>query len=92
MGRALALVWGRGGVEKKAYVKLPALDVLACVLVGDDDDELGDLAADHPFVELGHDFLDVGLDLVVGRDCNVLDTRYFGGGFGVGEGIRTEHV
>lgn len=51
------------------YVKLPALDALAGVLVCDDNDELGDLAADHPLVELGHDFLYVGLDLVIGRDC-----------------------
>ena len=50
------------------YVKLPALYVLASVLVGDDDDELGDLAADHPLVQLGHDLLDVGLDLVVRGD------------------------
>lgn len=49
-------------------VKLPALDVLACVLVCDDDDELGDFAADHPLVELGHDLLDVGSYLVVGGD------------------------
>ena len=52
--------------EKGAYVELPALDVLAGVFVGNDDDELGYLAADHPFVELGHDLLDVGFDLVVG--------------------------
>ncbi len=55
--------------EREANIKLPPLDVLARVLVGDYDDELGDFAADHPLVELGHDFLDVGLDLVVGGDC-----------------------
>jgi hypothetical protein len=31
-------------------IKLPSLYVLACVLVGDDYDELGDFAADHPAV------------------------------------------
>lgn len=51
-----------------AYIKLPSLDVLACVLVGDDDDELGDLAADHPLVELRHYPLDVGFHLIIGRD------------------------
>ncbi len=45
--------------------------MLACVLVGDDNDQLGDLAADHPLVELRHDFLDVGAHLVVGRDQHV---------------------
>ena len=60
---------GRGGREG-TYVELPPLDVLAGVLVRDDDDEARDLAADHPLVELRHDALDVGLDLVVGGDCS----------------------
>jgi hypothetical protein len=38
--------------EESAYVKLPALDMLACVFICNDDDELGDLAANHPLVEL----------------------------------------
>ena len=42
--------------------------MLARVLVCDNDDELGDFAADHPLVELGHDLLDVGSYLVVGGD------------------------
>lgn len=54
------------------YIELPTLDVLAGVLVGNDNDKLGDLAADHPLVKLGHDLLDVGLYLVVGRDCPAL--------------------
>jgi hypothetical protein len=62
---SLSNAWGRRWGE--THVKLPPLDVLACVLVGNDDDELGDLAANHPLVELGHDLLDVGLDLIVGR-------------------------
>ena len=53
------------------YVKLPPFNVLARVLVGDDNDQLGDLAADHPLVELRHDLLDVGAHLVVGRDQHV---------------------
>ena len=46
--------------------------MLACIFICDDDDELGDLAADHPLVELGHDLFDVGLYLVIGRDLAVL--------------------
>jgi hypothetical protein len=61
--RFLCLGWLGG-----THVKLPPLDALACVLVGDDDDELGDLAANHPLIELGHNLLDIGLDLIVGRD------------------------
>lgn len=45
--------------------------MLACVFVRDDNDKLGDLATNHPLVQLGHDLLDVGLDLVVGRDQHV---------------------
>lgn len=40
--------------------------MLAGLFTGDDNDELGDLAAVHPLLELRHDFLDVCLDLVVG--------------------------
>jgi hypothetical protein len=42
--------------------------MLARLFAGDDDDELGYLAAVHPLFELRHDLLDVGLDLVIGRD------------------------
>lgn len=63
--------------------------MLARVFVCDDDDELGDLAADHPFVELGHDLFDVGFYLVIGRDWAVLVAR---GGCGAkGRGL-TQHV
>lgn len=55
----------------ETHIKLPALDVLARVLVGDDDDKLRDLAAHHPLVELRHDLLDVGAHLVVGRHQHV---------------------
>lgn len=65
----LALRKGRGG--DGAYVKLPPLEVLARVLVRDDDDQLRDLAVLHPAVQRGHDLLDVRLDLVVGRDEHV---------------------
>ena len=56
--------------ERKAigYIELPSFNVLAGFFVGDHDDELGDFAADHPFVELGHDFFDVRFDLVVRCD------------------------
>lgn len=36
--------------EKNSYIELPSLDVLARVFVGNYDDKLGYLAADHPFV------------------------------------------
>ena len=45
--------------------------MLARVLVGNDNDQLGDLAAHHPLVQLGHDLLDVCADLVVGRDEHI---------------------
>ena len=45
--------------------------MLACVLIGNDDDQLGDLAANHPLVQLGHDLFYVGADLVVGRDKHI---------------------
>lgn len=73
-GGGLGLFGGGGNVD----VELPALDVLARVLVGDDDDEARDFAADHPLVELGHDFLDVGFYLVVGRDWEGLLARRVG--------------
>lgn len=57
--------------DARTYIELPTLDMLSRVLVGNDDDELGYFAAHHPFIELAHDFLDVCLDLVVGRDCAV---------------------
>ena len=43
--------------------------MLAGLLAGNDNNELGDLAAVHPLFELRHDFLDVGLDLVIGSHC-----------------------
>lgn len=49
------------------YIKLPSLDVLASVFIGDDDDKLRDLAAYHPPVELAHDLLNVGFDLIIRR-------------------------
>lgn len=48
-----------------AYIELPPLEVLARFFARDDDDEFGDFGLLHPFVELAHDFLDVGFDLVV---------------------------
>lgn len=58
--------------EESAYIELPALDVFPCVFIRNDDDELGDLSANHPLVELRHDLLDVSLYLVIGRDFTVL--------------------
>ena len=64
-GLSFAATTGLGGAQE-LDVELPALDVFAGFFAGDDDDELRDFAADHPFVELGHDLFDVGFDLVVG--------------------------
>lgn len=63
--------WGGEGVqeEKRAnYVKLPSLDMVASLFVGNNDDEFGDFTTSHPFVKLGHDLFDVGFDLIV--DCD----------------------
>ena len=62
LGLALALGCALGYLD----VELPPLDVLSGVFVRNDDDELRDLAAHHPPVQLGHYPLDVRLDLVVG--------------------------
>lgn len=43
--------------------------MLAGFLAGNDNNELGDLAAVHPLFKLRHDLLDVGLDLVIGSHC-----------------------
>jgi hypothetical protein len=58
----------RGKKGGATYVELPPLNALACVLVGDDNDELGDLTTDHPLVQLRHDLLYVRLDLIIRRD------------------------
>ena len=42
--------------------------MFAGFLVSDDDDEFRDFAARHPFIELGHDLLDVGFDLIIRSD------------------------
>jgi len=56
-------------VLKTTCIELPALDVLACLFAGDDNDQLRDLAAVHPLFELRHDLFYVRLDLVVGGHC-----------------------
>lgn len=49
------------------------------LLARDYDHQLRDLAACHPFIELGHDLLDVCFDLIVGSDKHIesilLDTK-----------------
>ena len=52
--------------ERGTNIKLPPLNVLARVLVRNDNHQPRDLAADHPLVELRHYALDVGLYLVIG--------------------------
>lgn len=49
------------------YVELPPFNMLPGVLVCYDNHQLADLSSHHPLVQLGHDLLDVGFDLVVGR-------------------------
>lgn len=54
--------------ERVSYIELPSLHVLPSFLVCDDYNKFGDLASHHPLIQLRHDLLDVGLDLVVGSD------------------------
>lgn len=63
----------------RAYVKLPPFQVLARVLVRDDDDQLGDLSILHPPVQLRHDLLDVRLDLVVRRHQHIQSVLFHDG-------------
>jgi hypothetical protein len=57
-----------GALVEYLNIELPTLDMFSSFLACDDNYELGDLAANHPFVQLRHDFLDVGFDLVIRRD------------------------
>ncbi|PMB65381.1 Ubiquitin carboxyl-terminal hydrolase 14 [Beauveria bassiana] len=66
---------GSLGCGGNVHAELPALNVLSGILVCDYDDETRNLAAHHPLVELGHDFLDVSFYLVVRRDCELLAER-----------------
>lgn len=74
----------------ETYVELPALEMLAGVFAGYHHHELGDLAPDHPLVELRHDLLDVRFDLVVRGDQHgeaiFLDSVYCELLFQCGEG------
>lgn len=68
------LVKSDGGRRQKrvgTYIELPPLNVIARVLIRDDNDQFGNLAAHHPLVELRHDLLDVGAHLIVGRDQHI---------------------
>ena len=53
--------------------------MLACLFARDYNHQFRDLAASHPFVELGHDLLNVCFDLIVGSDKHIesilLDTE-----------------
>ena len=53
--------------------------MFASLLARDYNHQLRDLAACHPFVELGHDLFDICFDLIVGSDKHVesilLDAR-----------------
>ena len=61
--------WGWGG--ESAYIKLPPFEVLAGVLARDHDDKLAEFPTQHPFLELAHELLNVGFDLVVGGNKDV---------------------
>lgn len=58
--------------SRDTYIELPSFNVLASLLACDDYHQLGDLATNHPSIKLGHDLLDVGFDLIVGRDLEKL--------------------
>lgn len=60
--------WGKVGEGNGTHIELPPLNMLPGIFTRNNHHQFRDLATDHPFVELGHDFLDVGFDLVVGRD------------------------
>lgn len=45
--------------------------MFASLLAGDYNYQFRDLAACHPFVELGHDLFDICFDLIVGSDKHV---------------------
>ena len=42
--------------------------MVASLFVGNYDHQLRDLATEHPFIELGHDLLDICPDLIIRRD------------------------
>jgi len=63
--RHLALTALLARLIENLHVELPPLDVLARILARDDHNELRDFSMHHPFIELGHYFLDVGFYLVV---------------------------
>lgn len=54
--------------EGRAYIELPSFHMLSGLSAGDNQDQFRDLSAHHPLIELRHDLLDVGFDLVVGGD------------------------
>lgn len=46
--------------------------MLASLLACNNHHKLGNFASLHPFIQLRHDFLDVGFDLVVGGYCKLI--------------------
>lgn len=46
--------------------------MLSSLLARYDNYELGDFAPNHPLVQLRHDLLDIGLNLIIRRDCPCL--------------------
>ena len=52
-------------------IELPPFEMFASLLARDDNYQFRDLAARHPFVELGHDLLDVCFDLIIGSDKHI---------------------
>lgn len=53
-------------------VELPSLNMFSRLFARDDNYKFWDLLADHPFVELSHNFLDVCFDLIIWSDCSSL--------------------
>jgi hypothetical protein len=51
------------------HVELPSLHVLARLFASYDNHELGDLTPVHPLLQLAHDLLDVGFDLIISGHC-----------------------
>lgn len=51
-----------------ANIKLPSLNMLPTFSTGDHNNEFRYFATNHPLVELRHDLVDIGFDLVVRSD------------------------
>ena len=81
------LLYGCALGRQPAYIKLPSLNMFSRLSACDHHHQLRNLSTHHPLVQLGHDLLDVGFDLIVGGNWYRLATVW------AAEGIeRTKHI